>query len=111
VTPGLRVHRQASLRVAIAEGLPDEMRGSVREILSVTSENPRKGDATALMWTVCAEADKWWFTLIVQVHAFDDGMDDQMLRKWYGKFGFVEIQVEPLLMCRSPELPRVARIH
>jgi len=49
--------------------------------------------------------------LIVQVHAFDDGMDDQMLRKWYGKFGFVEIQTEPLLMCRSPEPPKVARIH
>ena len=110
--PGLRTHRQASLRIAIAEGLPIEMRPNVREILSVQSSNPRKGDATALMYQVCAEADKWWFTLLVQVLPFDDGMTMEQLQKWYGRFGFLKIQDEPcVLMVRSPQPPRIARVH
>jgi hypothetical protein len=112
MTPGLRVHRQASLRVAVAEGLPEDMREQTREILSVQSTNPRKGHATALMHTVCAEADRHWITLLVNVHAFDDGMSDEQLMRWYGKFGFSKIQDEPcVLMARAPEPPRIARVN
>ena len=78
------------------------MRGEIREILSVQSGNPRKGQASALMAKVCKEADKEWMTLMVQVYAFDDGMSDEQLRKWYERFGFEKVQDGPCLMVRSP---------
>lgn len=111
---GLREYKQATLRVAIAEGLPEEMREQVREILSVQSSNPRKGHATALMWQTCAEADKYWITLMVHVQPFDDEPDSpskDQLERWYGRFGFVRFQGDPLLMARSPKPPIVARLH
>lgn len=107
VNVGLREHRSASLRIAIADGLPERMRKLTREVLSVRSTNPRKGHATALMHEVCNEADKWWITLIVQPSKFDDGMDDAKLVPFYSRFGFVVFQNEPCLMARSPQLPRV----
>lgn len=112
MNPGLREHRSASLRVAIAEGLPLDMRDQVRELLSVRSDNPRKGHATALLHTVCAEADKWWITLMIQPRKFDDGMDDEKLMPFYERFGFVVFQTEPvMLMVRSPQPPKIARVH
>lgn len=111
MTPGLREYKQATLRVAIAEGLPEDMRAHVRELLSVQSSNPRKGHATALMWQTCAEADKHWVTLMVQVRPFDDGPDREKLQRWYGRFGFVKFQDEPLLMARTPNPPVIARMH
>lgn len=112
MTPGLRQHKHASLRIAIAEGLPEEMRDTTREILSVHSDDPRKGHATALLHEVCTEADKWWITLILCPRKFDDGMDDAKLIPFYERFGFALIQTEPApLMVRSPEPPKIARIH
>lgn len=109
---GLREHRSASLRIAEPEGLPVEMRPLVREILSVKSENPGKGHATALMWSTVAEADKWWFTLLIQVRPFADGMTQEQLEKFYAKFGFSILQRDPcVLMVRSPQPPVIARIH
>lgn len=102
MTPGLRTFKSASLRVAIAEALPKEMRDQTRELLSVQSGNPRKGQASKLMWAVCKEADAWWLTLLVNVKSFDDGMSDEQLRKWYARFGFEVIQDDPCLMSRSP---------
>lgn len=108
MTPGLREHKQASLRVAIAECLPEDMREGTREIVSLESTNPRKGHATTLMWTVCHEADKARIVLILQPKAFGDGMDDEKLERWYGRFGFKAIQREPVLMARQPDIrPRV----
>ncbi len=111
VTPGLREHRSATLRIAIAEALPEDMRPMTREIVEVHSSNPRKGHATALMHQVCAEADKWWMTLFIKVEKFDEGMGDDDLKRWYGRFGFVVIQIEPCLMVRSPQKPLVVRLH
>ena len=117
MTPGLRTHKQASLRIVIAEGLPEKMRPMTREIVGVQSSNPRKGDATALMWQTVAEADKWWVTLLVHVKPFDDGMSMEQLQHWYAKFGFVKIQdaaddgTPAVLMARSPQQPVVQRIH
>lgn len=108
---GLRQHKSASLRIAIAEGLPESMRPLTREVVDVRSENPNKGHARALLHEVCTEADNYWVTLLVQVHAFDDGMSDEQLVKFYSRFGFEQIQVEPILMARSPQLPKIARIH
>ena len=109
---GLRQHKSAECRVSIAYGLPDEMHEATREIVAVKAGNARKGHATALMHTVCAEADREWITLIVNVKQFDEGMDDEKLKRWYSRFGFIEIQQEPcVLMVRSPEPARIAGMH
>ena len=63
--PGLREHKQASLRVAIPEALPEHMRPRMRELISIQSGNPRKGHATALLYQVCQEADDACMTLII----------------------------------------------
>lgn len=108
MTPGLRTHRSASLRVAIAEGLPEDMREETRELLSVCSTNPRKGHATALMHEVCTEADLSGISLLAAVRPFDDGaMTGEQLEKWYRRFDFELIQDEPPLMLRSPQRPRI----
>lgn len=107
MNPGLRIHKQASVRVAIAEGLPSEMWEQTRELISMQSDDRGRGHATALMWQVCAEADRAWLTLFIKPEPFDDGMPADRLRKWYSKFGFVEIQAEPCLMVRSPQPVRV----
>ena len=110
MTPGFRHYRQASLRVVIPQGLPVEMQDPVREIISVHSDAPRKGHATALLHQICAEADRHWLTLMIHVEPFDDGaMTGEQLRKWYSRFGFVEIQTEPCLMARSPQKSKIAR--
>jgi len=117
VEVGLREYKAASLRIAIAECLPEHMRALVREIVSVQSTNPRKGDATALMWQTCAEADKWWFSLLVHVKPFDDGMSMEQLLHWYAKFGFVKIQdaaddgTPAVLMVRNPQPPKIQLVH
>lgn len=112
VNPGLRAHHSATLRVAIAEGLPEEMRSLTRELIEVQSTNPMKGHANGLMAEVCTEADLWWITLFVQVRPFGDaGMDDAKLERFYRKFGFRRIQDSPLLMARSPEVPRIEKVH
>lgn len=109
MNPGPRTHKQATLRVAICEALPVEMWERTRELIAVRSEDRGKGHASALMWQVCAEADKAWLTLIVQPAPFDNGPPIERLRKWYTKFGFVEIQAEPCIMSRSPAPPKCWR--
>lgn len=111
MSPGLREHKQASLRVAVAECLPEEMRDQTREIVSLACTNPRKGYATTLMWTVCHEADLARITLILQPKSFGDGMDDAKLERFYCKFGFVVIQKEPVLMARSPHIARLVTLQ
>lgn len=111
MNPGPRKHKGASLRVAIAQGLPVEMWEKTREIIDVRSTNQRKGHATSLMWQICYEADKAGLVLIVQPRVFDDGMTQEQLEKWYGKFGFSPIQQEPVvLMSRVPQALTVARM-
>ena len=95
---GLREYKQSSLRVAIPTGLPEHMQPHMRELLSIQSGNPRKGHATGLMYQVCQEADDACKTLIIHVEPFDEGMTQEQLKKWYEKFGFVEIQTDPVLM-------------
>lgn len=106
--PGLREHKGASLRVGLAEFLPEEMCERTREILSLASTNPRKGHATTLMWTVCNEADSANIVLLLQPKQFGDGLlDDEKLERFYGKFGFQVTQREPcVLMARAPDTLR-----
>lgn len=111
MTPGLREHKQASLRVAVAECLPEDMREATREIVSLACTNPRKGYATTLMWSVCHEADEGKITLILQPRSFGE-MDDAKLERFYSKFGFVTIQKEPaVLMARSPMGSRLVTLQ
>ena len=108
MNPGPRTHKGASLRVAIAEGLPVGMWEGSRELISIHSTAQGHGEATALMWSVCREADNASMVLIVQAEPFAPGLTLDRLRKWYSKFGFVPIQERPcVLLARQPE--RVAR--
>ena len=103
MTPGLREFKGATLRVAVPESVPEDMRHGLRELLSVHASNPRKGQATALMHEVCAEADRSGFVLMLRPEPFGDGMTQDMLEAFYGRFGFTRIQAEPVvLMCRDP---------
>lgn len=92
--PGLRMYKSASLRVAVSQALPVEMRECTREIQSVESQVPGRGQATALMWKACVEADRAWLTLIL--------MPEAGLREFYSRFGFSVIQEKPCLMARDP---------
>jgi len=89
-------------------GLPEDMRDNVREIVSVKSTSQRKGHASALMHKVCAEADKWSYLLLIHVQPFADGMPEDRLERFYGKFGFIVVQLEPaVLMAREPVIGRM----
>lgn len=113
MTPGLREHKHASLRIAVAECLPEDMRGQTREIVSLSSTDQKKGHATTLMWAVCHEADHERITLILQPKPFENGpLDDARLQRFYEKFGFVIIQKEPaVLMARSPLICRLITLQ
>lgn len=108
MTPGLRHHREASLRVAIPEGVPEDMRDRMRELVSVKSEVRGEGHARALMYQVTAEADRAGFVLMLKVEPFADGLTAEQLERFYSSFGFERVQDEPVLMARQPEEVRVA---
>jgi len=98
MTPGLRNHKAASLRVAIPEGVPEEMREGIREIVSLQSESQGKGHATKLMHEVCTEADVYGKVLFLRPLPFADGMDADKLMRFYRKFGFEKIQDDPVVL-------------
>jgi len=98
MTPGLRNHKEASLRVAIPDGVPEELREGIREIVALQSESQGKGHATKLMHEVCTEADVYGKVLFLQPQPFDDGMDADKLEQFYKKFGFEKIQDEPVVL-------------
>lgn len=102
MTPGLRSYKSATLRVAIAEGIPEHMRPRVRELLSVHAAERQKGHGSALLERTCREADRKQMVLLITPRRFDDGMDDAALIPWYERFGFEVIQEEPVLMAREP---------
>ena len=107
---GLRTYKSASCRVVVPD-LPEHLQDKVREIASVGASERRRGHATALMHTVTAEADLAQLVLILKVEP-TDGMTDEQLLKFYGKFGFEVIQSEPcILMQRAPQRPRIALAH
>lgn len=109
--PGLRRHKSASLRVSIAQALPVEMWEQTRELIAVQSGNRGRGEASALLHQVCAEADRAWLTLILKPEPFAPGLEQAQLEKFYSRFGFVEIQHEPCLMSRAPRRPEFDSWH
>jgi GNAT superfamily N-acetyltransferase len=110
VTPGLRTHKRASLRIAEPTSVPDDMRANLREIVSLQSDDHGKGHAKALLHQVCAEADRANVVLMLHVKPFADGMTLEQLEKFYEGHGFARIQDEPLLMARAVQTLHVARV-
>lgn len=108
MTPGLRIHKRASLRLIESTAVPDDMRSGIREIVSLVSEDHGKGHAKALMWQVCAEADRAGMVLLLEPKPFRQGLTQEQLERFYAGFGFVKVQSEPVvLMARQAEKPRL----
>lgn len=111
MTPGLRKYKSASLRLAVPFGIEDadpaeteRLREGIVEIIDLQSGNARKGHATALLKNVCVEADVEQKVLMLQVNAFDDGMGNEQLQRWYERNDFKVVQTSPvLLMTRVPQ--------
>jgi N-acetylglutamate synthase-like GNAT family acetyltransferase len=85
--------------------LPPEM-ASVMEVLGVSTQpaHRKEGHASALMREVIRDADKTKTVLILSPRPFGHiGLLN--LRSWYEKFGFVQIQQNPVLMARQPLPP------
>ena len=89
-----------------AEGVPEHMQAGMREIIDLMASNPRKGHATKLMRKICDRADRERITLILTAHAFQEGMTDEQLEKWYSRFGFTKIQDDPVIMARQVQIVR-----
>jgi hypothetical protein len=108
---GPRTYKSASCSVVVPD-LPEHIRDQVREITHVNASERRSGHATALMYTVVAEADLSGLVLILKAEPFGDGMTQEQLLKFYGKFGFEVIQTEPcVLMQRAPQKLRIVTTH
>lgn len=110
VIPGPRTHKGASLRL-VKPQLPaeasDAVRDTVLEVAAVKSANERKGHATALMYQVCAEADRNAKVLMLMVTE-----EAEKLVKWYQRFGFKPTKDAldtPVVMVRAPEALRIVR--
>jgi GNAT superfamily N-acetyltransferase len=91
------------LRVPQIRDIPPNLR-EVAE-LEVPSAEQRKGYGTTLMHSVCREADKHGFVLMLAPQPFGDhiAMSRADLAMWYRmEFGFQAIQEEPLIMARAP---------
>lgn len=93
---GLRRHQSAQARVRYSLGLT----GNLREITNVQSKDPGKGHASALLKSICQEADKDNTVLIVKVEPYAEGMDKSALADWYARNGFSVLQLDPLVMAR-----------
>lgn len=107
---GLHTHKGASLRI-VKPQLPAEasetVRATVLEVMGVQSDNPRKGHATALMYQVCAEADRDAKVLMLMVTE-----NAEKLVKWYQRFGFLPTKDDldtPVVMVRAPQQLMIAR--
>jgi len=103
MTPGIRHYGHASLKVGVAKALPVAMRRQVLEVSSVRTEPEYRGrgDASALVFATCTDADLAGKFLLVHVEPDPDSpLDQQALAEFYARYGFTPIQADPLLMVR-----------
>lgn len=108
---GIRTHEGASVELVKPMSLPAHMRGRVREVFDLKSEEQRKGHASALMRKVCAEADSESRVLMLMVNK-DDG--NEALVKFYQRFGFRPTKdgyEPPIVMLRPPEKRLIEVAH
>lgn len=103
---GKRRYGAACLELRVSRALPAHMREKTRELrgLATPIEERNKGLATELMGFVTDEADDAGITLVLWVQPFGDvELGRSQLKGWYERrFGFQEIQAEPLMMARMP---------
>jgi GNAT superfamily N-acetyltransferase len=93
--PGRRELNDCSLQVSLSQAVPEHMRERVREISHLFTKPEARGQrlATALLNFVCQEADANGMTLILTARpSDDDGAPEDVLLKWYAKFGFRQLQ-------------------
>jgi GNAT superfamily N-acetyltransferase len=103
MTPGIRQQGHCTLKVGVAKALPLAMRRQVYEISAVRTEPEYRGrgDASALVFSTCGDADLAGKFLLVHVEPDPDSpLDRGKLAQFYSRFGFAPIQAEPLLMVR-----------
>lgn len=85
--------------------LPPEM-AEVMEVLKVTTDlaHRKQGHASAVVREIVRDADKTGTVLILQPRPYGTiGLIN--LRGWYERFGFMQIQANPVLMARQPRPP------
>lgn len=108
---GIRTHEGASVEIVTPMSLPAHMRGHVREVFDLKSEEQRKGHASALMRKVCAEADIETMALMLMVNVEDTA---ETLVKFYQRFGFKATKDGyeiPIVMIRPPEKRLIEVAH
>ena len=105
---GPRSHGPASLQVRVCMALPNHLRERTRELVKVhtPAADQGNGHATELLAQVCQEADEAGLTLVLWPRPYGDDitLSAGMLSDWYARFGFRQIQPDPVLMARAPGL-------
>lgn len=113
--PGRRELNEASLLVSMCDAVPSHMREKTREITQVHCALParRQRLATMLLNFTCQEADANGITLLLTARPCDDeGPPQEVLVRWYSKFGFRALQDSPLgLLMARQVLPRAAPLR
>jgi N-acetylglutamate synthase-like GNAT family acetyltransferase len=104
---GVRHYKNASCKITICMGVPNQLRAKCRELVSLdVPENLRRtGMATELVRQVTEEADKHNMLLVLFPEPFGEGpkMSQDQLVDFYSTFGFQSIQARPkLMMARMP---------
>lgn len=92
---GLRTHESASLRLSFSQTVEPHLRGGLRELSHLVSNEPGKGHARQLMSNVIEEADEAGVTLMLTA-------DTEQLADWYSRLGFMTLQESPKIMVRLP---------
>lgn len=102
----------ASCKLDYLPDLPASQRGLLRFLTHLHSANPGRGEASALMRSLCAQADEQGISLMLNPRAEGKGLTTEQLAEWYARrFGFFTLQVEPHLMVRLPyETQPVSRV-
>lgn len=95
-------NEHSSARVTPFEPMP-----GVLEVSSLRTEPGarKQGYGTQLMQSICRDADIERVVLVLSPKAYDSGPNE--LDKFYGRFGFIQIQRAPVLMARMPHLFKV----
>lgn len=94
--PGEILLGPASLQVGVSARVPPAMRSYTREIADVEVEPESRGQgfARALLAEVISIADREGLALILEVGAGPGStLDDAALASWYGRLGFVTLQM------------------
>jgi len=99
---GERSNGPATLIVCDSFVVAPRFRDRFREIINVyvDPEHRRKGHATALLESVCREADCEQTVLMIECRPVEDNILLSDLMCFYEQFGFSTIQSDPLLMAR-----------